>query len=75
MPILTDGPRLEPADKWTATYLQQLEAARQHEIMLDIVFGLAALVLIVVAGIVLPRLWRWARRSLSDPVRMADPKG
>jgi hypothetical protein len=74
MPILTDGPKLEPVDKWTATYLQQLEAARQHEIMLMIVFGLAVLVLIVVAGIVLPRVWLWARRGLAGPVRMADPK-
>lgn len=74
MAILTDGPRLEPLDKWTATYLQQLEAAHHQAIVTNVLIGLVTLVVIVVAWIVVPRLWRRVRAGLSGPVRLADPK-
>lgn len=74
MAILTDGPGLEAADKWTATYLQQLEAAHQHQVLVNSAIGVAVVVALIAAWIVVPRLWRRVRAALSSPVRMADPQ-
>jgi hypothetical protein len=73
MTILTDGPMLEPADKWTAAYIQQIEAAHAHQVLVSIVIALVLIVVLVAAVIVVPRLWRRARAALGATVRMPDP--
>ena len=72
MAILTDGPALEALDKWSSAYVLQLEAAHQHQLMINALIALALLVLVATAWIMVPRLWRRARAHLAGPVRMPD---
>lgn len=73
MAILTDGPLLEPDDKWTAAYIRQIETAHQHAIMLQIGCALVLIVLVLAAVFVGPKLSRWVKGRVAGPVRMPDP--
>lgn len=72
MAILTDGPALEPLDKWSSAYIQQIEAAHQHQLLVNAAAGLALFALVLVVIVAGPRLWRRARAHLAGPVRMPD---
>lgn len=53
--ILTDGPRLGDV---TIAEIQATNAARDHAVMVQGVLAMAAVVLLIGAALVLPRLWR-----------------
>lgn len=74
MAIVTDGPMMESADKWTSSYLQQLEAAHQQELLMKVAIAIAVVALVVAAVWYGPRLWRRATAALAGPVRMPDPE-
>lgn len=74
MAILTDGPHLEAADKWTSATLAQIEAAHQHQMWVNAGLVLALIGLLVLAWFAAPLLWRRATAALSGPARLAEPE-
>lgn len=73
MTIYTDGPMLEPVDKWTASYIEQLDLVHRHQVLIQIATIVVGVLLLVSLAVWGRRLARRFIEHLKEPVCMVDP--